>query len=242
MKPSAVLSDKRTIVRELIARSFVATIPTMAISTWADFRTSWSRNSAYASMSARREICRSAFASGFFRRRSPCDRPAHQQPGLTICQLESSFRSSWAQRSTFGVGASLLESSNFQRRIQAGGVASPDHDHWTARILRAHTRLSMRSIMSAQDARGPMRMTWRTLSSVRGVISLDPSLRSEFVDFSRLMSCCRERGSALPAIRINSQALGMTMRLEPVVSRSCRAEPRWCSLAGPWHSLTNAEQ
>jgi len=63
------------------------------------------------------------------------------------------------------------DASGFQRRTQAGparlarGVALPDHGHWTARILRAHDRAPSSARMSAQDARGPMRMTRHTLSS-----------------------------------------------------------------------------
>ena len=44
---------------------------------------------------------------------------------------------------------------------------APGHPHWTARILRAHTPVWMRPIMSAQDARGPMIMIGQGYASAR---------------------------------------------------------------------------
>ena len=71
----------------------------------------------------------------------------------------------------------------------------PDHDHWTARILRAHDRAPSSAHMSAQDARGPMRTARRKRSSVRGAASLEHEL---FAYELRTRSCPRRPNRTFP--------------------------------------------
>ena len=73
---------------------------------------------------------------------------------------------SWPAR----VAERHANASNFQRRTQAGPARLDRGEPCPIIIIGPRASCALR-IMSAQDARGPMRMTWRTLSSVRGASS-----------------------------------------------------------------------
>jgi len=51
--------------------------------------------------------------------------------------------------------------------LLSGVLLKSGNAHWTARILRALTRVWMRPIMSAQDARGPMIIVGHGYAAVR---------------------------------------------------------------------------